>query len=126
MSGFTPGPWVPRRAVKPDNTGGYDWAIIAPDKAIVAECFEVVDWAENGVDFDTRPVEANARLIAASPTLLEALQDFCLSAECAAGCDEGVDPDTAYSEILSFAGSALASSYDKARAAISKATGEQS
>ncbi len=74
MSGFTPGPWVPRRAVKPDNTGGYDWAIIAPDKAIVAECFEVVDWAENGVDFDTRPVEANARLIAAAPDLLEALQ----------------------------------------------------
>lgn len=73
MSGFTPGPWVPRRAVKPDNTGGYDWAIIAPDKAIVAECFEVVDWAENGVDFDTRPVEANARLIAAAPDLLEAL-----------------------------------------------------
>jgi hypothetical protein len=74
MSGFTPGPWVPRRAAKPDNTGGYDWAIIAPDKAIVAECFEVVDWAENGVDFDTRPVEANARLIAAAPDLLEALQ----------------------------------------------------
>lgn len=74
MSGFTPGPWVPRRAAKPDNTGGYDWAIIAPDKAIVAECFEVVDWAENGVDFDTRPVEANARLIASAPDLLEALQ----------------------------------------------------
>lgn len=74
MSGFTPGPWVPRRAAKPDNTGGYDWAIIAPDKAIVAECFEVVDWAENGVDFDTRPVEANARLIAAAPDLLEALE----------------------------------------------------
>ena len=79
MSGFTPGPWVPRRAAKPDNTGGYDWAIIAPDKAIVAECFEVVDWAENGVDFDTRPVEANARLIAAAPDLLEALQ-LCLPA----------------------------------------------
>ena len=76
MSGFTPGPWVPRRAAKPDNTGGYDWAIIAPDKAIVAECFEVVDWAENGVDFDTRPVEANARLIASAPDLLEALQDI--------------------------------------------------
>ena len=73
MSGFTPGPWVPRRAAKPDNTGGYDWAIIAPDKAIIAECFEVVDWAENGVDFDTRPVEANARLIASAPDLLEML-----------------------------------------------------
>lgn len=70
MNNHTPGPWMPRRAVKPDNTGGYDWAIIAPDKAIVAECFEVVDWAKNGVDFDTRPVEANARLIAAAPDLL--------------------------------------------------------
>ena len=76
MSGFTPGPWVPRRAVKPDNTGGYDWAIIAPDKAILAECFEVVDWAENGVDFDTRPVEANARLIASAPDLLEAVIQY--------------------------------------------------
>lgn len=72
----TPGPWAARRAVHPDNTGGYDWAIIAPDKAIIAECFQVVDWAEKGVSYDFRPVEANARLIASAPALLEALQEM--------------------------------------------------
>lgn len=119
MSGFTPGPWVPRRAVKPDNTGGYDWAIIAPDKAIVAECFEVVDWAENGVDFDTRPVEANARLIAAAPDLLEALR---ITAEeldyfvgfARAQCEFEGDADAGLSAVQS------------ARAAIAKATGAAS
>lgn len=50
--------------------------------------------------------------------LLAALEDFCMSAECAAGCDEGVSEDVAYSEVLSFGGSALASSYMKAQHAI--------
>jgi tetratricopeptide (TPR) repeat protein len=50
--------------------------------------------------------------------LREALEDFCKSAECAAGCSEGVSQDDAYSEILSFAGSALAASYARARAAL--------
>ena len=112
MSGFTPGPWVPRRAAKPDNTGGYDWAIIAPDKAIIAECFEVVDWAENGVDFDTRPVEANARLIASAPDLLEALQ-FYANSEIYKPHPHGPAFDD---RDLSF----------RARAAIAKATGAAS
>jgi hypothetical protein len=56
--------------MQPDNVGGYDWAIIAPEKAIIAECFEVVDWREKGVSFDVRPVEANARLMSAAPDLL--------------------------------------------------------
>ncbi len=110
MSKHTPGPWMPRRAVKPDNTGGYDWAIIAPDKAIVAECFEVVDWAENGVDFDTRPVEANARLIASAPDLLEALQDI-------------VDSDGLPPAHVGYIPKAVKMA--RARAAIAKALGEQ-
>ncbi|WP_311270880.1 hypothetical protein [Sphingobium sp. WCS2017Hpa-17] len=48
----------------------------------------------------------------------KALEEFCQSAECAAGCDEGCSEDDAYSEILSFAGSALAVSYAAARAAL--------
>lgn len=48
--------------------------------------------------------------------LEEGLRDFCLSAECAAGVDEGASEDVAESEIMSFAGSALAVSYSKARA----------
>jgi len=73
--GHTPGSWLARRAALPDNTGGYDWAIISPDKAIVAECFEVVDWAEEGVTFRSEPAERNARLISAAPDLLEACED---------------------------------------------------
>jgi hypothetical protein len=67
-AGFTPGPWEARRAVKPDNVGGYDYAIIAPGRAFIAEVFEVV------AEGDVRPVEANARLIAAAPDLLAALR----------------------------------------------------
>ena len=48
--------------------------------------------------------------------LEEGLRDFCLSAECAAGVDEGASEDVEESEIMSFAGSALAVSYSKARA----------
>lgn len=48
----------------------------------------------------------------------EALEDFCKAAEYSAGCDEGVTPDTASSEIMSWAGSWMASAYDKGRAAL--------
>ncbi len=70
---FTPGPWVTRRAAEPDNTGGYDWAIVAPGNAIIAECFEHVDWREPGLTYDIRPAEAHARLFAAAPELLDAM-----------------------------------------------------
>lgn len=59
-------------------------------------------------------------LVDAAPELLDALADFCLSAESAAGCIDGASHDENYSEILSFAGSALASSYDKARGILAK------
>ena len=117
MSKHTPGPWMPRRAVKPDNTGGYDWAIIAPDKAIVAECFEVVDWAENGVDFDTRPVEANARLIASAPDLLETLQQL----------EYWFNTDAEILDAMTDAERAdHIRQHEKIRKAIAKALGEQS
>lgn len=41
------------------------------------------------------------------------LEEIRIAIESAAGCDEGVAPDIAYSEILSFGGSALAVTYDK-------------
>ncbi len=50
--------------------------------------------------------------------LVAALGDMCLSAECAAGCDEGIAPDAAHSEILSAFGSAMAASYSAARATL--------
>lgn len=58
----------------------------------------------------------NLKLRARVAALEEGLRDFCLSAECAAGVDEGASEDVAESEIMSFAGSALAVSYSKARA----------
>lgn len=52
------------------------------------------------------------------------LEDMCASLECAAGCDEGVAEDQAYSEILSWGGSAVASSYASARAFLAQDGGK--
>ncbi|ATP19811.1 hypothetical protein [Sphingobium yanoikuyae] len=45
---------------------------------------------------------------------LEALTDIRTSIECAAGCDEGIDPMAAVSEIMSAYGTAMASAYSRA------------
>lgn len=66
---FTPGPWSTRRAVTPDNVGGYDVAIVDAQRKIIAEAYEITDTGDEG----KRPVQANARLIAAAPELYEAL-----------------------------------------------------
>ena len=50
--------------------------------------------------------------------LAAALEELCLSVECAAGVDEGASHDVASSEIMSAMGSAVAVSYDKARQAL--------
>ena len=65
---FTKGPWEARRALHPDNTGGFDYAIAA-DVKIIAEAFEIVGFADGKSGFDSRPVHANAHLIAAAPCL---------------------------------------------------------
>lgn len=46
------------------------------------------------------------------------VEEFCLAMEYAAGCDEGVDEDTAASEIMSWAGAPMSVAYTKARAAL--------
>lgn len=66
MSEHTPGPWTISGPSKPDNVGGRDWAVVDGNLLIVAEAFEVPARAV------TFPAEANARLIAAAPDLLEA------------------------------------------------------
>ena len=70
---FTPGPWVTKQAIAADNVGGFDWCVTqAGDSKIIAEVFQRVGGVQ---DFwDDRPVEANARLIAAAPELYEALE----------------------------------------------------
>jgi hypothetical protein len=69
----TGGPWNASRAKMPDNTGGYDWCITDGSGKIIGEAFEHVDYGQRG-SYDIRPAEANARLIAAAPDLLAALE----------------------------------------------------
>lgn len=79
---FTPGPWSAQRAIKPDNTGGYDFAVMDARGKIVAEAFEHVGLSDGSLAsmrlpagaYDARPVAANAALIAAAPDLYEALK----------------------------------------------------
>lgn len=66
----TPAPWTVRRASKPDNVGGFDYAIFDDDGKIIAETFQKVDVGAE------RPCEANAKLIAAAPELLFALKEI--------------------------------------------------
>ena len=65
----TPGPWNISKAAKANGLEqSWDWAIYDADKQILAEAFQIVD---EGI---YRPVEANARLMAASPKLLNCLK----------------------------------------------------
>lgn len=56
-------------------------------------------------------------------TVTALLRDFCLAAECAAGCAEGVTPDIARDEILSSMGSPMAVAYVNAREHITRTDG---
>ncbi len=70
MSGHTPGPWRtsgPSKVVSAISDGG-DYAILDADGEIIAEAIRQVGPS------DFRPANANARLIAAAPDLLEALE----------------------------------------------------
>lgn len=75
--GHTPGPWI----VEFSGTGGYDamtgaWAI-RKDSVLIAEV-DQSDYGQNHCDYEfhSPEAEANARLIAAAPELLEALMEI--------------------------------------------------
>lgn len=72
---YTAGPWETRNAVQPDNTGGFDIAIVA-DGGIIAEAFKNIGYGPDGRTYKSTPVEANARLIAAAPELLSIVERF--------------------------------------------------
>ena len=66
----TPGTWkASGPSCSPLHDAG-DYAIVDTDGAIIAETFRQV--SKDG----TRPAEANAKLMAASPAMLEALQEI--------------------------------------------------
>lgn len=67
---YTPGPWEVRKAKQPVD-GAFDFAIGADfgdSKHCIAEAFGMVS------EGCPAPAEANARLIAASPDMLKALE----------------------------------------------------
>ncbi len=106
----TPGPWEVRRANRPTD-GQFDWAIgalVNDRQSCIAEAF-------GRVAVDSYPdAEANARLIAAAPDLLEALK---IARKCIAYCRK------AHKDAQSGEGIPVEIFLD---AAIAKATGVQS
>lgn len=90
----TPGPWVA-------SHNSWETSTVYADGRVVAECLIDADVSEEN-QHELEPIkEANARLIAAAPELLEALQ------EVIAISDRKHD------------------AWDKAKAAIARATGDQ-
>lgn len=63
-------PWSFRKALTPDNTGGFDWCVTDTTGAIIAEAFENVAGGPQG--YTKRPAEDLARLISIAPDLLAA------------------------------------------------------
>ncbi len=68
--GHTPGLFVIVRSPKPDNTGGFDYAIMDENDRIVAEVFEHVGEGAPELGYEKRPAYENARLFADAPLLL--------------------------------------------------------
>ena len=106
----TPGPWKLDRSLQPAD-GEYDYAISSPEHFVLAEAF---GRSANG---GHPPAEANARLIAAAPELLEALREAEVGLEFA-----GADKTIAEGDFIPTPTLALRA----VRAAIAKATGGQS
>lgn len=113
---FTPGPWALHKysSTTVQNEAG----------RTVASCGGYQDNMSDGA-FAVEN-EANARLIAAAPELVEALRDMCAAAEYWAGCDEGVTPDAATSEIMSAGGAWPSVSYGNAHALLARIDGAAS
>ena len=106
----TPGPWACRYTARQDgNGGGYRWTI---HNAMASDLGDGQAIATIGYG-TAETKEANARLIAAAPDLLEvAHQAKRLMLEIEANMDNGLPDDSEEREL-----------FDNARAAIAKATG---
>lgn len=111
-NGWTPGPW----RVAPSRDFSGDIGIACPD-GIVAECFSAIRVASERSD----EVKANARLIAAAPDLVEALEGYM---DCVAFA---ANPSLANADVLTLkeASDRMSAARDRARAALSRARGEE-
>lgn len=70
MSGHTPGPWSVGGIT---DTNGGDWTVVT-GRFVVASVHNGVDFSPAAVGIPTSRQRANARLIAAAPELLAALE----------------------------------------------------
>lgn len=115
MSKHTPGTWG--YEYEPDGDNHFIWS-------------DSGDRVATAFPFSITTTEANARLIAASPDLLEALQNLIEAAESMKGTYTFVQGKTPEHEDQygheKWAEEFLQETTDAARAAIAKATGEQS
>ena len=75
MSQHTPGPWIAQQTAYEGHASGA-WYILAP-KGPDARSPSVAHVKQSTI----QPMEANARLIAAAPAMLEALEDLVSLAE---------------------------------------------
>lgn len=107
----TPGPWMAYGPALPttDSPEGGDYCVMDGGTNVIAEAFYRVSEGVGG----THNAEANARLIAAAPLMLEALQDV---------LREFVDPNQGLDQ---FDSAIVRKAVERARAAIAAATGEQ-
>jgi hypothetical protein len=73
---------------------------------------------------EMRQAVVTARAAEQIPAMVQGYRDLKVNLECAAGCDEGVTPDQADSEIMSWGGSVMVSAYRNACAILSRIDGE--
>lgn len=106
MNGHTPGPWTCRRSNTPVD-GEYDFSINADGVPVLAEAFG------RSADGGVPPAEANARLIAAAPELVDGCNALLGLLQLVAGRD---DCPEAIREVLR-----TNHRVDEARAALSRA-----
>ena len=141
MSGHTPGPWViVAREVMEEDGSVYPKHIVGGELErtvcfLEGQYIAEIAVKEPGTHWDTTPQkEANARLIAAAPELLEACQTFAEWLRREEGCGSLEAPwrdkrdtpegEAAWREWYDENLRLCALAQDQARAAIAKATGE--
>ena len=106
MSKHTPGPWTYEKSGRESGLEGDMPAIFGPDREVICDFGDSTQYyPTEGVP----PSEADARLIAAAPDLLQALQELIAEADAPVGWS-GHNGNTA--------------GFDMARAAIAKAEGK--
>ncbi|WP_313251129.1 hypothetical protein [Stenotrophomonas indicatrix] len=102
----TPGPWAYQ-----EDSDAYTHIVRGPSNRFICQLNQST----------SAEIEANTRLIAAAPELLEVSKELVRALELAYGIEDGYSDDRIYDELPS---GSIATAFISARAAIAKATGE--